>query len=139
MIERELKIGALFLTLVLDDEERLLEVKLPTQIPEQLDRAALRELISTLAKYPLAPDPGADFTRTVRQRMRQIPWGTAMTYREIAEELGNPKAMRAVGQACASNRLLIVIPCHRVVAQSGLGGFAMGLEWKQKLLELESE
>ncbi len=139
MIERELKIGALLLTLVLDDDDRLLEVKLPTQIPEQLDRATLWELTSALATYTVAPDPGADFTRAVRNYLRQIPWGTAVTYCEIATALGNPKAMRAVGQACASNRLLIAIPCHRVVAQSGLGGFAMGLEWKQKLLELESE
>jgi O-6-methylguanine DNA methyltransferase len=62
-----------------------------------------------------------------------------MTYRELASAVGSPRASRAIGNACAQNRLLIVVPCHRVLAESGLGGFRLGLAWKRRLLELESE
>jgi O-6-methylguanine DNA methyltransferase len=71
--------------------------------------------------------------------MLAIPWGSALTYGELAVAVGSPRATRAVGTACATNRLPLIIPCHRVLAADGPGGFSSGLEWKAKLLELETE
>ncbi len=70
---------------------------------------------------PLAPS-GTEFQRRVWSLMRAIPAGETRTYGDIARELGS--AARAVGQACRANPLPIVVPCHRVVAAQGLGGFA---------------
>ena len=55
----------------------------------------------------------------------------------MAQAIGSPKAFRAVGSACGKNPWLILVPCHRVVSQTGLGGFALGLKVKSKLLNLE--
>lgn len=70
---------------------------------------------------------------------RRIPYGQTATYREIARRLGNPAASRAVGQAMARNPVPIVIPCHRVVSSTGLGGFSApgGLAMKTRLLAME--
>lgn len=67
-----------------------------------------------------------------------IPYGEVRTYGWIARQVGNPKEVRAVGQALKRNRLPIIIPCHRVIQKSGnLGGFSGGVELKHKLLQLE--
>ena len=66
-----------------------------------------------------------------------IPYGEARTYGQLAKAAGSPKAVRAAGQACAANPIMLFIPCHRVVAVSGIGGFGGGLEWKKRLLALE--
>ena len=118
---------------------RLVSISLPAQIPASFDAAALYELQTELASHPLDLDAAPVFYRRVWERMRQIEVGTAMTYGELAADLGSPGAVRAVGQACATNRLPVVIPCHRVLAENGPGGFALGLEWKRRLLELETE
>ncbi|MFZ5647717.1 MAG: methylated-DNA--[protein]-cysteine S-methyltransferase [Bacillota bacterium] len=78
------------------------------------------------------------FQRKVLQRVYSLKWGQAASYGQIAADIGNPRASRAVGGAVGSNRVLLVIPCHRVLAQSGyIGGFGSGLDWKRKLLGLE--
>jgi O-6-methylguanine DNA methyltransferase len=66
-----------------------------------------------------------------------IPYGAMATYRELAERVGSPGAARAVGAACAANPLPVIIPCHRVVAASGLGGYGGGPALKRRLLEHE--
>ncbi len=119
--------------------EKLSAVEFPPEPPADLDAAMLAEMSAQLAEFPLALDAAAPFAQAVYTHMRQIPAGSALTYRDLAALAGNPRAIRAVGNACASNRLLLIVPCHRVVAESGLGGFRLGLAWKQKLLELESE
>ena len=81
-----------------------------------------------------------DFQRQVLAATQQIPRGRIATYMEIARKIGNPKAVRAVGQALGRNPIPIVIPCHRVIASDGsLGGYSGGggLETKGKLLKLE--
>ena len=79
------------------------------------------------------------FTRAVLRITAGIPYGEVRSYRWVAERLGKPKAMRAVGNALAKNPIPIIIPCHRVVRSDGaLGGFALGLNWKRKLLDLET-
>ena len=70
--------------------------------------------------------------------MRNIPYGETRSYKQIAEVIGNPKAVRAVGMANNRNPLLIVTPCHRVIGADGrLVGYAAGLSLKEFLLELE--
>ncbi len=78
-----------------------------------------------------------DFASSVLTRVAAIPYGATRTYGQIAKELGNPKAARAVGTANARNPLPLIIPCHRVVASNGLGGYGGGLDMKRRLLELE--
>ncbi|OAT78676.1 hypothetical protein A9B99_02865 [Mangrovibacter phragmitis] len=86
---------------------------------------------------PLAPG-GTVFQRKVWEALRQIPWGETRTYGEIAHQIGNPAASRAVGLANNRNRLPFFIPCHRVIGASGkLVGYAGGLDVKQALLSLE--
>ena len=80
---------------------------------------------------------GTTFQRKVWRAMRKIPWGQSKTYSQLARELKNPRAVRAIGNSCARNPFLIVVPCHRVTAQKGLGGFALGLRAKRQLIALE--
>ncbi len=77
------------------------------------------------------------FARKALQRVKAIPYGKTRTYGEIAAALGNPNAARAVGGANGSNPIPIFIPCHRVVAAGGLGGYGGGIEMKRALLKLE--
>jgi len=81
---------------------------------------------------------GTDFQKSVFNNMKTIKYGKVLTYKELAEKIGKPKAYRAVGSACGANKIPIVIPCHRVVSSTGLGGFGGGLERKKFLLNLES-
>ena len=68
-----------------------------------------------------------------------IPYGQTASYAELAEKLGNRKLARAVGGACNANPLALIVPCHRVVGKSGLGGFAGGVSIKEKLLNMEKK
>ena len=79
-----------------------------------------------------------NFRLKVYQEMQKIPYGKSITYSDLAGKVGSPKAFRAVGTACGKNPLPLIIPCHRVKAQSGLGGFTGGLDIKRFLLNLES-
>lgn len=86
---------------------------------------------------PLRMD-GSAFDREVWRMLLEIPFGETRTYGQLASTLGKPGAARAVGGACSRNPLLIVVPCHRVIAGTGkLTGFAAGLEMKRALLALE--
>ena len=81
---------------------------------------------------------GSAFQRRVWDALQRIPRGTTRTYGEIARELGQPTAARAVAGACASNRVALVIPCHRVIREDGgLGGYRWGIEKKRELLRRE--
>ena len=81
---------------------------------------------------------GTDFQKQVWQALLTIPFGETRSYSQIAQQIGNPKAVRAVGAANGRNPISIIAPCHRVVgASGGLTGFAGGLEAKQYLLTLE--
>jgi methylated-DNA-[protein]-cysteine S-methyltransferase len=80
------------------------------------------------------------FLLRARQGIAAIPYGETRTYTELAREAGNERAVRAAGSACSRNPIPLVVPCHRVLRSDGsLGGYAGGLEMKQRLLEMENE
>lgn len=83
------------------------------------------------------PFETAPFYRTVHHILARIPFGSTITYRELAMLAGRPGAARAAGSACGRNHVLIIVPCHRIVAAQGLGGFGAGLELKEQLLRHE--
>lgn len=81
---------------------------------------------------------GTDFQKAVYERLIDIPYGKTASYKEITDAIGHKNAYRAVGSACNKNKILIIIPCHRVLASNrGLAGFALGLDVKKYLLSLE--
>lgn len=81
---------------------------------------------------------GSVFEQKVWQELNQIPYAQVRSYAQIAQNIENPRASRAVGTACSKNPILILIPCHRVVrSDGGLGGYAGGVERKAALLEIE--
>ena len=81
---------------------------------------------------------GTEFQKSVWEELRKIPYGETRSYGQVAEIIGNPKAMRAVGAANGQNPIAIVVPCHRVIGSSGsLTGFGGGMDCKKRLLELE--
>lgn len=80
-----------------------------------------------------------DFQRQIYELVRLIPRGTTATYGQVAERAGHPGAARAVGRAMTANPFAILVPCHRVVARDGPGGYRWGREMKEMLLEMERE
>ena len=80
---------------------------------------------------------GTPFQRSVWKKLLDIPYGETATYKEIAENIGRPGAARAVGNAVGANPIPIVIPCHRVLASNGLGGYSSGIDIKKDLLRVE--
>jgi len=110
-----------------------------SQILEETARQIQDWLEGRRAVFDLPLDiQGTEFQRAVWRQLRAIPRGQYRTYGEIADILGKPGAARAVGGACGANPLLLIIPCHRVLAADGrLGGFSSGLDLKRKLLDLE--
>lgn len=111
--------------------------------PKRLDAAA-REIGEyfagrrTVFDLPLDLSLSHGFRQVVQQQLPQIGYGKTRSYGQVAAMVGNPKAVRAVGTACATNPVPIVVPCHRVVRADGtLGGYAGGPEAKSTLLTLE--
>jgi O-6-methylguanine DNA methyltransferase len=81
---------------------------------------------------------GTFFQRLVWKAICQIPYGQTRTYGQIAESIGHPNSCRAVANACGQNKLVIIIPCHRVVGKDNLGGYKWGWKIKKRLLDLEA-
>lgn len=129
-----------------DDDDLLLE-ELAGRFPQAERRAApvpwLTQVVATLEDprraAPLPLDlAGTQFQRRVWDALRRIPPGAITTYGALAQELGAPRSVRAVAQACGQNPAAVLIPCHRVLGKSGeLTGYRWGVPRKQALLELE--
>jgi AraC family transcriptional regulator, regulatory protein of adaptative response / methylated-DNA-[protein]-cysteine methyltransferase len=112
------------------------------------DRAGLREWLERIAAFIASPDHplelpldvrGTAFQAQVWRALQRIPPGRTASYAELARALGRPRAVRAVAQACASNPVALVVPCHRAVrADGGLAGYRWGVERKRALLEREA-
>jgi AraC family transcriptional regulator of adaptative response/methylated-DNA-[protein]-cysteine methyltransferase len=82
--------------------------------------------------------PGTYLQRKVWEAIRTIEPGKTMSYKDIAAQIGNPKAVRAIGSSCGANPIAIIVPCHRVVKSDGSeGGYRWGLDIKRKLLQRE--
>ena len=140
----------------LGDSERRLVSHLKDEFPNaflspNIGRTGLQKWVEEIVEYlegrirleqanlPLDVSATA-FQLRVWEELQKIPYGTTRSYNEIAERIGNPKAYRAVANACGSNRVPLVIPCHRVVRKNGnLGGYRWGTERKKKLLAMEAE
>ena len=94
--------------------------------------------IRTSFNLPIKYTVGTPFQHSVWNALREIPYGETRSYEDIAVAIGNPKAVRAIGQANHNNPILLLVPCHRVVNKNGsIGGFGCGVEVKKQLLQLE--
>ena len=133
-----------------EDHDRVLETlaqRLSPRVlraPQRLDSAA-RELEEYFTRRRQAFDLPLDlslshgFRQLVQRHLPEIGYGQTRSYRQIAELVGNPGAVRAVGSACATNPLPVVVPCHRVLRADGsLGGYIGGADAKTTLLQLEA-
>jgi len=113
------------------------------------DSPLLRELVQQLDEYFLKKRTefdipfltvGTDFQKSVWVALTKINYGQTRTYSGLAEMIGKPEAVRAVGSANGANAIAIIIPCHRIIGKGGsLGGYAGGVNTKRKLLELEGQ
>jgi len=132
------------------DSEAELEKDLREEFPNaelKRDDSALRESVQKILNHLEKNEPRLDlpldikataFQRQVWEHLRAIPYGETVSYGDVAKALGKPGAVRAVGRACATNPVALVIPCHRVVREDKtLGGYRWGLDRKKKLLEHE--
>jgi O-6-methylguanine DNA methyltransferase len=103
--------------------------------------AAVKAILSGCKPAELPPldlSCGTEFQQRVWSALRKIKAGETQSYGEVAKSIGQPKAVRAVGGACGANPILLLVPCHRVLAaKQKIGGFSGGLEWKRRLLARE--
>ena len=106
-----------------------------TEVKKQLEEYFLKKRKKFDLKIALT---GTPFQKSVWEELIKIPYGCTLSYGAIAENIGNKNAYRAVGTACNKNPILIIVPCHRVVAKNDLGGYLLGLKNKKFLLELET-
>ena len=134
----------------LGDDDRVLEQRLVDEFPRATlvrDDAALGAIVDAVLQR-IAGDPapadiplditGTAFQRRVWEALRHIPYGEVRTYGDIAAEIGAPNAVRAVGTACGSNPVALVVPCHRVVPKGGgVGNYGFGPARKEVLLARE--
>jgi methylated-DNA-[protein]-cysteine S-methyltransferase len=116
--------------------EGIKENQVLTQTIKQLDEY----FKGTLKDFGLSLHlEGTDFQIKVWQELAKIPYGETITYRELANKIGSPKAVRAVGNANNKNPIPIIVPCHRVIGSNGkLVGYAGGIKRKDQLLGFES-
>lgn len=131
--------------LFLNPKEEISELSSSTKLHS--DDPYLFEVFTQLREYfsgdrksftvPLDLD-GTDFQKKVWEELQKIPFGKTISYKTLSENLGDVKAIRAVGKANGQNPVAIIVPCHRVIGTDGsLIGYACGLDIKEKLLQLE--
>lgn len=145
-------------SVILDDSEEACLATLTIQTAKDFPRAKLQATsphttLSLISNFIAAPShqryqslqridlycQGTDFQQRVWQALSRIPLGQTVSYATLAQQLGCPKAVRAVAQACAANRHAIIIPCHRVLRSDGsISGYRWGVARKQQLLALEA-
>lgn len=136
--------------LLLGDDPASLERDLAQRFSGELRRdeglaleleQTLRHLENPYLAFDMPLDlAGSVFQRQVWEALRQIPVGQTASYRDIAQQLDQPKAFRAVANACGANPIAVIVPCHRVLRQDGgLGGYRWGLERKRQLLDREAQ
>jgi len=107
----------------------------------RLTKASLRRALLGKAFASLPPldlSAGTEFQRRVWSALQKIPFAKTSTYSQRAMAIGKPQYVRSVGNACGANPITVLVPCHRVLAKGGLGGFSSGLDWKRRLLSREA-
>lgn len=130
-----------------DEKITMLSYREPGAGYEQKETRLIKEAARQVCEYldgqrmsfdlPLAPK-GTIFQRSVWDALLHVYYGETRTYKQIAEDIGNPKSCRAVGLANNKNPIAIIIPCHRIIGSNGkLIGYAGGLDVKEKLLAIE--
>jgi O-6-methylguanine DNA methyltransferase len=125
---------------VRDSSRRLLQIPAKISRWHQATAAALKNILAGRSprKFPPLDLAGTEFQKSVWNALRKISTGKTKSYGEIAQAIGRPGAVRAVGGACGANPIPVLVPCHRVLAANKkLGGFSGGLNWKRKLLTRE--
>lgn len=129
-------------------EEALSDVQAGTEGDSVEDRSAFGDLPGRLERYfagekvdfsdvEIDLSSQAPFHAAAQLAAQKVPYGELVTYKDLARMAGRANAARAAGSAMARNLVPVIVPCHRVVASGGIGGFALGLEWKRSLLKLE--
>lgn len=113
--------------------------KVADELPLVLENE-LQEYFSGMRKeFSIKVNPkGSQFEKDIWMACKGIPYGKISSYKALSEAANHPKAFRACGNALHKNPIPIIIPCHRVVACNGIGGFGLGLELKLRLLSLEN-
>ncbi len=114
-----------------NDKPKGFEVEVKKQFDEYYE--------GKLRKFSLKYDfKGTKFQKRVLKTMTNVQYGKTISYKELAEKSGYPKAYRAAGSVCSHNDIVILIPCHRIIASNGgIGGFGDDVELKKKLIDLE--
>lgn len=127
------------LTLLAFNKERREEGSAPSSFLQEVEKQLTEYFAGKRREFDLVlKPPGTDFQKRVWQELLTVPYGETISYKEIAEQIGSPKAYRAVGLANNRNPLAIIIPCHRVIGTDGtLVGYGGGLKVKRFLLDLE--
>jgi AraC family transcriptional regulator of adaptative response/methylated-DNA-[protein]-cysteine methyltransferase len=138
-------------SVMLGDSDAALKADLLNEFPAaevRHDEKALRASVNAIVEHLKKKSPHIDlpvdirataFQRQVWQQLRAIPYGQTHSYSKVANAIGQPRAVRAVARACATNPVALVIPCHRVIREDkSLGGYRWGIERKKKLLETEA-
>jgi AraC family transcriptional regulator of adaptative response/methylated-DNA-[protein]-cysteine methyltransferase len=134
-----------------DDSQEILKARLDENFPNAeliSDDPTIAAIISEMIAFLETPKlgfslpldiQGTAFQQQVWNALRDIRPGTTVSYVDIAKQIGNPKAARAVAQACGSNRIAVAIPCHRVIRKNGkFGGYRWGMKRKEMILEREA-
>ena len=125
--------------LFLDSDKVAISKTIPSELKEVV--VQLKEYFNgERKKFTLKLSPkGTDFQQRVWEELKKIPYGRTVSYQQIANQLGNPKVIRAAASANGKNPIPIIIPCHRVIGSDGsLTGYAGGLHRKKLLLDLEN-
>jgi O-6-methylguanine DNA methyltransferase len=134
--EKTIPCGSLSLTVRIETRSNLLmEVMLPSLVPSTLTVDCLKEAHRRLIEYEIRR-PADSSAINFAEALLRIPYGTTETYGHLAKHLGS--SPRGIASRCSANRLLIRIPCHRIVSSQGLGGYRAGVGWKKALIQLEA-
>lgn len=133
---------------IIADEKNLLIIRKIDLLDSNINKNAITNEVKKqlesyfnkrLKKFDLPLNPGgSNFNKKVWNELINIPFGEVRNYKQIAKNIGNPNAYRAVGNANNKNPILIIIPCHRIIKSDGsIGGYRLGEDIKKQLLDLE--
>jgi len=134
---------------IVESDGFITEINIDDSVKNTKETLLIKKTIKEINEYlegrrktfdiPLEPQ-GSEYFKKVWSELEKIPYGETRSYKEVAKNIGNEKAARAVGLANHNNPIPIIIPCHRVIGKNNkLVGYALGLDLKQKLLDLESK